>query len=71
MKQIISKKNLKKLCVPNSFKIDPIQSYVLFFNLDQSHDDALRRKCTLAFLVRLAYNPILGYEVNVSIHLQN
>ena len=67
----IEKKNLKKLCVPNSLKIGPIQSYVSFFNLDQSHDDALRRQFTLAFLVRLAYNPILGYEVNVSVHLQN
>ena len=36
-----------------------------FLNFDQFRDDALRRKFTLAFLVRLAYDPILGYEMNV------
>ena len=68
---MILKKYLKKFCAPNSLKICLIQSHVLFFNLNQSHDDALRRKFTLAFLLRLAYNPILGYEVNVSVHAQN
>ena len=50
-------KNLKKITwdlgVPNSLKIGPIQSYLLFFNLDQSHDDALRRKGLVKLIKRV------------------